>query len=67
MDIEVDQSEKKEIKVVAPSLEELKTRPCTLEELQAALIKFIELYNEQGKVMNAAINGKQDRKWRATI
>jgi hypothetical protein len=53
--------------VKAPELNELKSRPCTLEEIQAALVKLIELYNEQGKLMNKAINRKQDREWRATI
>ena len=48
-------------------LAELKSRPCTLEELQAALVNLIELYNKQGEAMNAAINRKQDREWRATI
>lgn len=51
----------------APKLKELKERPCTLEELQAALVKLIELHNKQGKVMEEAINRKQDREWRAGI
>lgn len=50
-----------------PKLAELKSRPCSLEELQAALVNLIELYNKQGEVMNAAINRKQDREWRATL
>ena len=50
-----------------PKLEELRSRPCTLEELQAAFVNLVDLYNEQGKVMEAAINRKQDREWRATI
>jgi len=53
------------------SLKELKSRPCSLEELQGFLIKLTELYNEQGFVMEAAINGlrqgKQDREWRANM
>jgi hypothetical protein len=53
--------------IEAPKLAELKSRPCSLEELQAVLVKLIELYNEQGKIMNAAINRKQDKEWRATI
>lgn len=48
-------------------LSELKSRPCSLEELQAALVELIELYNQQGKVMNDAINRKQDKEWRATL
>ncbi len=51
----------------APSLSDLKTRPCSLEELQAALVKLIDLYNVQGSVMNKAINAKQDRVWQATL
>jgi len=57
----------KKLKVVAPKLAELKSRSCTLEELQAALVELIELYNEQGMLMNEAINRKQPREWRATI
>lgn len=51
----------------APKLAELKSRECTLPELQAALIFLIEQYNEQGQRMEAAINRKQDREWRATL
>lgn len=50
-----------------PTLEELKSRPCSLEELQSVLVKFIEAYNKQGKAINDAINRKQDKPWRATI
>lgn len=53
--------------VVAPKLAELKSRPCSLEELQAALVQLIELYNEQGEVMEAAINRKENREWRSTM
>lgn len=53
--------------VKAPTLAELKSRPCTLEELQAALVYLIDLYNEQGKIMQEAIHKKQDKEWRATI
>lgn len=53
--------------VVAPKLSELKSRPCSLEELQAALVQLIELYNEQGAVMEAAINRKENREWRSTM
>jgi hypothetical protein len=54
-------------KAEAPSLEELRSRQCTLEELQAAMVKFIDLYNEQGRRVQDAINKKQDREWRATM
>ena len=30
-----------------PTLEEMKERKCTLEELQAKLIEFIEHYNKE--------------------
>lgn len=51
----------------APKLADLKSRECTLPELQAALVLLIEQYNEQGKRMEAEINRKQDRVWRATL
>lgn len=41
--------------VRAPTLEELKTKTLTTEELQAAILKLIELYNTQGKLMDSAI------------
>lgn len=47
--------------VKAPSLEELRTRPCTLEELQAKLIEVIDAHNEQGRRMAAAINRLNSR------
>lgn len=50
-----------------PKLEDIRSRPCTLEELQAAFVNLVDLYNEQGKRMEAAINRKQDREWRATL
>ena len=56
-----------ESQVRKAKLIDLKSRPCSLEELQATLIHLIELYNEQGRKMNDAINRKQDKEWRATI
>lgn len=50
-----------------PTLDDLKSRPYSVMELQAALVNLIELYNAQGAKMEAAINGKQTREWRATI
>jgi hypothetical protein len=50
-----------------PVLADLKSKECSPAELQAALVYLIELYNEQGKKLEAAINRKQDREWRATI
>ena len=38
--------------VKAPSLAELQTRPCSQEELQAALVQLIEVHNK----LNARIN-----------
>ncbi len=56
---------------VSPKLAELKSRPCTLEELQAALVLLIDLYNEQGALFDEALRelqrSKQDREWRATL
>ncbi len=51
----------------SPKLAELKSRECTVEELQAALVLLIDLYNKQGKWMADEIAKKQDREWRATI
>lgn len=31
---------------IAPDLKTLKSRPCSIEELQAALVNLIEKYNE---------------------
>ena len=44
----------------APTLEDLKTKVLTTEELQAAILKLIELYNTQGKLMDAAIRDLQN-------
>lgn len=44
-----------ERRVRAPTLDDLKTKVLTTEELQAAVLKLVELHNEQGKVMDAAI------------
>lgn len=58
----------------APKLAELKSRECTLPELQAALIHLIDQYNEQGKAMENEIQRlgdrvslKQDKEWLVTI
>jgi hypothetical protein len=39
----------------APSFKELQTRPCTPEELQAALVKLIELHNGMHDDINKMI------------
>ena len=41
--------------VRAPTLEELKTKVLTTDELQAAILKLVELHNTQGILMDAAI------------
>lgn len=56
-----------EQEVKAPKLAELKSRKCTLPEVQAALVYLIEQHNEQGKRMASEIVKKQDREWQATI
>jgi hypothetical protein len=53
--------------MIAPTLTILKSRSCSIDELQAALVNLIELYNKQGELMNAAIHKKQDKEWRATL
>jgi hypothetical protein len=49
--------------VIAPSLEELKNRSCSLEELQVTLCQIIEKINS----INYRLGQKEDRKWRATL
>lgn len=51
----------------APTLFELKTRQCTLDELQAALVLLIELHNEQGRLMDLAMSNKHDRPFVTTL
>lgn len=45
----------------SPTIEELKTRPCTLEELQAALVQTIELHNRLEADINKMISSGQIR------
>lgn len=56
------------------TLETLKSRPCSLEELQAALVLLIEIVNLNGQNntlefqrVDDALSNKQNREWRATI
>lgn len=42
-----------------PKLEKLKTEPCTLEELQAALVQLIELHNGLNSDLRAMQNSGQ--------
>lgn len=42
--------------VIAPKLETLKTTPCTLEELQAALVQLIEMHNALNKMIGDLIS-----------
>ena len=53
--------------VTIPTLEEMRERQCSLEELQAKLVDFIDHYNSEMKGVCDAINSKQDREWIATI
>lgn len=60
--------------VKAPTLSDLKSKPCTLEELQASLVQLIELHNAESKNlkeviddMQATIRRKADKEWRASI
>jgi hypothetical protein len=53
--------------IIAPTLKELKSRPCSLEELQAALVQLIDMYNDSRIKFSNALNKKEDHKWRATI
>lgn len=56
--------------VRAPTLTELKSRSCTKDELQSALVQLIELVNynaQQSDKINASVKGKADKGWRATV
>ena len=60
--------------VEAPTLHELKSRACSIEELQAAIVQLIEVVNTNAiadrKDINAlqrSLSGKQDKEWRATL
>jgi hypothetical protein len=54
-------------KVKSPKLKDLKERPCSLEELQAALIKLIELHNGMNAVINRMVSSGQIRSRRDAI
>jgi hypothetical protein len=57
--------------VIAPKLSELKSRPCSLEELQAVMVQLIEIVNANAATNNRAFIEMEDRKadkeWRATM
>jgi len=60
--------------VEAPSLHEMKSRACSPEELQAALVQLIECFNATEESTRNAINAldkaldnKQNKEWRATL
>ena len=53
--------------VVAPTLKELKTRECTPAELQAALVKIIEMHNDTVADINAMISNGRIRSRRDAI
>jgi hypothetical protein len=48
-----------------PTLHELRTRPCTLEELQLALVSLIEKHNELNKQTDARFKNTEPKVWRA--
>ena len=54
-------------KVEIPTLDEMRERQCSLEELQAKLVDFIDHYNFEMLRISNAINLKEDKVWRATI
>ena len=45
----------------APKLKDLKERPCSLEELQAALVQLIELHNGMHDEINRMISSGRIR------
>jgi hypothetical protein len=51
----------------APKLKTLKTRPCTLEELQAALVQLIELHNGMHDEINRMISSGRIRSSREAL
>ena len=61
----------KTLGVEAPTLADLSSRPCSLEEIQAALVKLIGIVNDQNEDVAREINqinrNKQDREWRASL
>lgn len=44
----------------APSLHELKTRQCSLPELQASIVKVIELHNAQNGALQERLPSRRD-------
>jgi hypothetical protein len=50
-----------------PTLHELRTRPCTLEELQLALVSLIEKHNELNKQTDARFKNTEPKVWRAGL
>lgn len=53
--------------VETPTLKEMKERPCTLEELQAALVKLTEFHNKHVELTATKLKQKQDKPWTATM
>jgi len=51
----------------APKLKILKTRPCALEELQAALVQLIELHNGMHNDINRMIESGRIRSSREAL
>ena len=48
-------------KAPAPTLKELKERPCSAEELQAALVHLIELHNKLSDDINKMVSSGRIR------
>lgn len=60
--------------VTAPNLERLKSGKCSKAELQAALVQFIEIFNMNAEEfrswaseIEASLNNKEPKKWRASM
>lgn len=53
--------------VIAPRLAELKSRPCSLEELQAALVQIIEIFNDSQAEFGKLADRVALKKWQATL
>lgn len=53
--------------VKTPTLSDLKSRHVDPRELQAALVKLIELVNKNAEKANRAINSKANKEWRADL
>lgn len=62
--LEIPEESAKPPSINAPTLTELKTRVCSPEELQAALVKIIELHNQMEANINQMIQDGRIRSGR---